>query len=143
MATPSTVTPLFRRILCPVDFSSTSQAALKFAAGMSGQLKCELILLHVFELMNSANVVTHNVLENLETKHQLEQLSVEQAYGNVIRMMHSGVPGKTICQTAIDHSCDLIVMGTHGRSGLKHLLMGSVAEYVLRNSACPVLVLRA
>ena len=59
-----------------------------------------------------------------------------------MRVLHAGPPAEVICWLAQERKCDLIVMGTHGRSGLKHLLLGSVAELVLRNARCPVLTVR-
>ena len=56
--------------------------------------------------------------------------------------MHVGEPGEVICWLAEQQACDLIVMGTHGRQGLLHLLMGSVAEYVMRHARCPVVTVR-
>ena len=56
-----------------------------------------------------------------------------------IRVLHAGPPGEVICWLAENLACDLIVMGTHGRTGLKHLLLGGVAEYVVRHARCPVL----
>jgi nucleotide-binding universal stress UspA family protein len=56
--------------------------------------------------------------------------------------LHAGPAGEVICWLAEHHQCDLIVMGTHGRGGLTHLLFGSVAEYVIRNARCPVLTIR-
>lgn len=56
--------------------------------------------------------------------------------------MHAGPPGEVICWLAEESRCDLIVMGTHGRSGIRHLLQGSVAEYVVRHARCPVTVVR-
>jgi universal stress protein A len=58
------------------------------------------------------------------------------------RALHAGRPGEVICWMAEDQQCDLIVMGTHGRGGLAHLLLGSVAEYVVRHAHCPVTIVR-
>ena len=56
--------------------------------------------------------------------------------------MHAGPPGEVICWMAQEQQCDLVVLGSHGRAALAHLLLGSVAEYVLRHARCPVLTVR-
>src|SRR5262249_60746794 len=71
-------------------------------------------------------------------RQQLEELSLSLSEVKSHRVLHAGPPGEVICWLAEHRECDLIVMGTHGRTGLKHLLLGSVAEYVIRNARCPV-----
>ena len=58
------------------------------------------------------------------------------------RVLHAGPPSEVICWLAQERECDLIIMGTHGRTGLRHLLFGSTAEYVLQHARCPVLTIR-
>jgi universal stress protein A len=76
-------------------------------------------------------------------QRELDSELAESSYDHRIRrLQHAGLPGEVICWMAQEHQCDLIVMGTHGRTGIKHLLFGSVAEYVLKHARCPVLTIR-
>jgi universal stress protein A len=133
---------LFQRILCPVDFSDTSTKALLFAQRLVRQTGAKLILLHAFDSPASYDAAGQHEPADPEVRSQLERIVPIYPEISVRRALHAGPPGKVICWLAEDQQCDLIVMGTHGRTGLWHLLLGSVAEYVLRHAHCPVTTIR-
>lgn len=142
-ATASTSpTTIIHRILCPIDFSETSVKAFEYAAKLARHLRAELVLLHAFDTPETLNIAgqTHPLNHELQTK--LEAFQAPSADVAISRTLHAGDAGEVICWLAEQRGCDLIVMGTHGRSGLKHLLFGSVAEHVLRHARCPVLTVR-
>jgi len=140
----------YKRILCPVDFSEFSNAALEDAAGLAKAVGGELTLLHAFQ--NPAYVLPMQGYVGLgedfftKLRGQLEDEVASQArplreQGIAVRTdVLEGVPYKVIVDQAKEMQADLIVMGTHGRTGLAHALTGSVAERVVRLAHCPVLV---
>ncbi len=126
------------RILCPVDFSSVSTNALAFAERLAAATSAEMLLLHAFEIPASFTYADIQNPSDPAIRKQFDELPVFSRQTKSERVMHAGPPGEVICWIAEHRGCDLIVMGTHGRTGLKHLLMGSVAEYVVRHARCPV-----
>jgi nucleotide-binding universal stress UspA family protein len=143
----------FKRILCPVDFSSHSKAALDEGASLAKAMGSELCLLHAYQ--NPAYVLpmsgyvgpTADMISRIRTQlaDELEDMAKdyrEQAIAVVTEVLE-GVPYKCIVDHAREWKADLIVMGTHGRTALAHALAGSVAERVVRLAHCPVLVTRA
>ncbi|REK10258.1 MAG: universal stress protein [Planctomycetota bacterium] len=133
---------LFKRILCPVDFSETSTQALLYAEKLAREMGAELILVHAFDAPKSYDDAGQREPADPNIKAKLQDIKPMYPELPVRRALHAGPPGEVVCWLAQDQQCDLIVMGTHGRSGLMHLLMGSVAEYVLRHAQCPVVVVR-
>ncbi|MFN0055719.1 MAG: universal stress protein [Planctomycetales bacterium] len=129
------------RILCPIDFSSTSHLALDYAARLSLSLGAGLIIGHAFE--TPFPLASQDQPADSSIAQQLREIPVALPEAAVTRVLHAGPPGAVICWLAQRHECDLIVIGTHGRTGLKHLLLGSVAEHVMRHARCPVLTVRA
>lgn len=140
-----------QHILVPIDFSSYADQALEYAVELALKLQARLTLLHVIHLTplvlgDSVTSLPGTFLEEVET--EAEQLM----HTSLGRLRNAGLPGETvivhgipfqaIIDTAKDKGADLIVMGTHGRTGLTHVLMGSVAEKVVRLAPCPVLVTR-
>ena len=135
-----------RSILVPTDFSATSDAALKYATEMALTLGARLYLMHVpgktgehFEAnypLGRFETATRERLSSFLTTEELERLRPEYA-------LRVGVPAEEIVRYADACDADLIIMGTHGRSGIAHALMGSVAEQVVRVAPCPVLLVRA
>lgn len=141
------------RILVPTDFSKFSQAALGYAAAFAEKFGAELHLLHVVQnlavmIPDSVNVMppvgpsieqmTSAVREALDrtiAENKLESLKV-------VKAVREGTPFYEIIQYAKESDIDLIVMGTHGHSGLVHVLLGSVSEKVVRKAPCPVLTVR-
>jgi nucleotide-binding universal stress UspA family protein len=126
-------------ILHPTDFSPNSQHALHVAADLARTYDAELILLHVHAipvaLYGEAIVPPEPDYQPLQDELQ----RIELPGVRINRRLVEGDPVTEILNTARDQHADLIVMGTHGRRGLKRMLMGSVAELVVRRSTCPVL----
>ena len=144
---------MFKRILVPMDFSPPSDAALEYARSMAARYGASLHLLHVAEdpyrAFYSAEVFVPSVeglrdeilsetCEKLKNRLRPSDLTEFHATGESI----IGTPAGSIVEYADGHEIDLIVMGTHGRGGMSHLLMGSVAERVVRTANCPVLTTR-
>ena len=135
-----------RTILVPTDFSETSDAALHSATEMALALGARLYLMHVpgktgehFEAdypLGRFETATRERLSSFLTKEELERLRPEYA-------LRVGAPAEEIVRYAELCDVDLIIMGTHGRSGIAHVLLGSVAEQVVRVAPCPVLLVRA
>jgi universal stress protein A len=130
------------RILCPVDFSEVSDDALRYADRLAQSMHAELVLLHAFDIPKSYDAAGQRQPLDERIVQQLEQVQIETPDPRVRRVLHAGPPGEVICWSAQELDCDLIVMGTHGRTGLAHMFLGSVAEYVLRHARCPVLTVR-
>ena len=142
---------IVQHVLVPIDFSATADRALTYAIALAQQLQARLTLLHVLDLTPvtmeemTAGVVT-TYLDDLETDAQhLLQASRERVQRAGLQgesLLVQGTPTQTIVDTAGEQGVDLIIMGTHGRTGLAHVFLGSVAEHVVRQGPCPVLVVR-
>ncbi len=146
----------FKKILVPVDFSDCSAAALKHARTLAEKLGATLDVLHAYDIPTF--VPPHVVVmmgeidaplgEHAE-RHAKEQLNVFlEKHGvtkesNVGRRTLMGPPALTLIEAAEEGNYDLIVMGTHGRTGLPRLVMGSTAEKVVRGAPCAVLTVRS
>jgi universal stress protein A len=139
---------LITRILVPTDFSECAKRSLEHAVELASKLSASLLLTHVYLppivympegvwAMPNGMASLHAQLEQALQKlaAQTRQLSSRPADIALVE----GEPAKEIVKAARTHGCDLIVIGTHGRSGLGHLVLGSVAEKVVRNASCPVL----
>ena len=138
------------RLLVPVDFSDCSLEAVEYAAMVARQAKASIELLHVLEPVSYGLDFTLGRSEERERKREwvkthLEDLSAALAGAGIPVKCHlrGGVPADTILDDARSLPCDLIVMGTHGRRGLSHVMAGSVVEAVLRRAQCPVLTVRS
>jgi nucleotide-binding universal stress UspA family protein len=143
------------KILVPVDFSAHSDRALRYATTLAHRLGAKLALLHVVEDPFvtgawSSEVYVPNVPELLDNlikgaERQLATLKASAATHGLAAetAVITGRPAHTIVEHAKDGDFDLIVMGTHGRTGLSHVVMGSVAERVVQKAHCPVLTMRA
>jgi universal stress protein A len=138
-----------RSILVPIDFSDEAMGALSYAQGMAEVSGAKITLLHVVQPIPMAEYDTMPLL--METDQivrsglvQLEKLA--ESKGLPVRkggcLVRTGQPFHEICDTARTLGVDLIVVTTHGYTGLKHALLGSVAERVVRHAPCPVLVVR-
>ncbi|MEK6606086.1 MAG: universal stress protein [Myxococcota bacterium] len=146
-----------RRILVPVDFSSGSRPVLEYAAGLAQRFDAEIEVLHVLEPPRyiAPDLVLHIEEGGPQTLGQFLRAramrDMEQLLGSVPQRgekrarprIEMGDVAQTIANIAAEPGCDLVVMGTHGRQGLGHLLLGSVAAKVIRRAPCPVLTLRA
>lgn len=134
-----------QKILVPVDFSDFGQNALALALDLPDTEDAELHLLHVIPPGNLAIESASAINErNRESSSELLQCVPPQVelQREIHREVSEGLPHVVICDYAAKHSIDLIVMGTRGRGGVRHMLLGSVAERVLRQAPCPVLILR-
>ena len=143
---------VIRRILCPTDFSDHSAEATKYAHAFAEQFDAELHLLHVLEihagstpLFGAGLALPARVQESKQrVDREFDRLleSDRQNGKRVVRATAEGVPFVKIIGYAKENDIDMIIMGTHGRSGVSHMMIGSVAERVVRKSPCPVLTVR-
>jgi len=124
-----------RRILYPTDFSSYSNQAYFHAVALAENHGAQLTILYVYNEAGSEADRTY-------WQEQLEQIHPVDPAISVRHVFLQGDPATEIVRYARDAAADLIVMGTHGRTGLERLLMGSVAEKVMRDAACSVLVVK-
>lgn len=131
-----------RRILVPIDFSEGSEIAFQQAERLAVSTGATIVVLHAFELPDPWGVGGRIEEVDEKTKAKLRDIRSRVQGVNVECLAHGGPAGNVICWEAQENDIDLIVMGTHGRSGLSHLAMGSVAEYVMRHAPCPVLTVR-
>lgn len=136
----------FYTILHPTDLSEEAATALQVARALARDGKGRLVLLTVVpssfppvEAYVSAEVFEHDIAD---AKQRLAQLAAMIDDVPVTTVVESGDTGDVILRTAEEVEADLIVMGTHGRRGLSRLVMGSVAEFVVRRAPCPVLTIR-
>lgn len=142
----------FRKILVAVDFSIHSAEAIRYAGDISNRYDGDVTLVHVFEpiafalsegeALSSATQIG-NMLSHFDDK--LIQVMAEARAAGAPRVdtkLLEGVPSAEIVSFAARDNYSLIVMGTHGRTGLRHALIGSVAERVVRKARCPVLTVR-
>jgi universal stress protein A len=130
------------RLLCAVDFSPASEAVFAYAERLATATGAEIVLVHAFDLPEKLTYEAQSHPADPHLVEQLDQMRPKTADARVQRLLHAGPPGPVICWLAQEQRCDLIVMGTHGRTRLAHLLLGSVAEHVVRHARCPVLTIR-
>lgn len=144
----------WKRICCPIDFSDASRAALEVAADLARRGGAELVLLHAYPIPgytfpDGSVVASPRMMQELadQAQRHLEEWKASAATiageGRVTVEKVVGEPAAEIVSFAKGKGVDLLVLGTHGRSGLEHALMGSVAERVVRRAHCPVLTVRA
>jgi universal stress protein A len=145
---------LINRILIPIDFSEVSLQALDYAVELGKPFGAELVVIHVVEpiyyatpadvygpsanlgmLLEEQQRVAAEQLAELEERLMKRGAAIET-------VLESGVPYQKVIEAAEQRKVDFIVMATHGRTGLSHLLLGSVAERIVRSAACPVLTVR-
>jgi universal stress protein A len=131
-----------KRIMVPIDWSKASIEALEFAASLARERNAKLVVLYVVPVPAVMyGPPPENYLKHLE--EELGRVRPTDPKTQVERVLCEGDPAGAILREARDAKCDLIVMGTHGRSGGKRLLMGSVAEEVVRKAPCPVITVKA
>ncbi len=141
---------LFTKILCPVDFDEPSMAALDFARALAEQNGATLTVLHVAPLPMNATEISPIPLEPYPVWEQiararLEKVVAEHLEGKGVPFeaeTRSGEAAFGILEHARETDPDVIVMATHGRTGVSHFFIGSVAERVIRQATRPVLVFR-
>ena len=143
---------LIHKVLVPTDFSEGASRALDYAAEIAAPLGAPLLLLHVYAL---PGVYTPDGVVPLPMPAQVDfDAGLERGLSQLVERARSlgvaevqsrsvtGDAWREIVRAAKESGCDLIVMGTHGRSGLEHLILGSTAERVIRKAHCPVLAVK-
>ena len=132
-----------QKILCPVDFSKPGRYAFDYACAVAKRHGASLELLHVVEASAYAedDMPPGKVSYEQSLQMQLEEWA-KQASCPADTHLITGIPCVDIVKHATEMHADMIVIGTHGRTGLKHMLIGSVAERVVRSASCPVLTVR-
>lgn len=134
----------FRTILCPVDFDKNSLAALRLASEFATRNKGILHLLHVVEIPQGPEAALPFAKMEAAAKSKLARAASSKALRNVRCELHIriGDPGVEVLSVAKQVRADVIVMATHGRRGIRRFVLGSVAESVIRETPCPVLVFK-
>jgi universal stress protein A len=142
-----------KKLLVPVDFSEPSQKAVKYAERFAEQFGASVTLVHVIEpvwyphdwdYMPLVNMQAARDAQTKQTRRQLLSLA-EKTVDEIVPVtvaVRSGSPWNEIAALAKEEQSDLIIIGTHGRTGLGHMFIGSTAERVVRHAPCPVLVVR-
>jgi nucleotide-binding universal stress UspA family protein len=140
-----------KRILVPIDYSACSKKALRYAIPLARQFSASLTLLHVVqasypvggEFATMDYTLCEKELCDL-TEKQLAVMAREEIPDDVpaAALVRKGYPVQQIIDAARDLEIDLIILSTHGHTGLKHVFLGSTAENVVRRAPCPVLVVR-
>jgi universal stress protein A len=152
---------LFKKILCPTDFSEPSYKALKVANDLAKEFKSELIIIHVLSPLQvfptapgfapgqpaAGGYIPTQILAESQThaKDSLDMILKEKISEGVKAKSEllDGNPAEEIAKYAEESKASTIIMGTHGFTGWRHLLLGSVTEKVVRLSACPVITIPA
>jgi nucleotide-binding universal stress UspA family protein len=140
-----------QKILVPLDFSEGSRNALRYAHSLAKQFGGKLVLFYALEPVATPDFAYHplmmepeeaaaNARKQLETLCRKEGVDASSVAEIIVR---EGVAYGEIAETAKKLKADLIVIATHGNTGLTHVLLGSTAERVVRHASCPVLVVRA
>jgi nucleotide-binding universal stress UspA family protein len=138
----------FRTILHPTDFSPGSAAAFDHACELARDQEARLVVLHAFGAavpIAAEGVILSADLDELRTlaRRELDAIRPTNPTVRVDRVVREGPSTQTILDAAQEFNADLIVMGTHGRTGFRRLVLGSVTEEVLRKAPCPVLTVKA
>ena len=140
-----------KKILCPVDFSERSDRALEYAAFIAVSNDAALILLHVIEHLQGYDhflileLTPEEIRKKLEKEAQEKLDRLASKFKNSVNtetVIREGKPFVEIVRMAKEFDIDQIVIGSHGRSGIPHMLLGSVAEKVSRKAHCPVLIFK-
>lgn len=142
----------FEKILLATDFSDYSEVACEYALGMAQCFGSSISVLHVINEPVDLRgfYVPHISFEELEQEiaagaaKLLDEFCAKQLAGfaDYTTQIASGIPYEEIVRVAVEQESSLIIIGTHGRTGLDHLLFGSTAERVVRNAPCPVMTIR-
>jgi nucleotide-binding universal stress UspA family protein len=138
-----------KTILVPSDFSAGAQTALDHATALARVFNAKIVVLHVIEtftytMTESLQVVNVYALVKTAVEPVLDQMvqDLKKEHVTASRLLVQGKADQEIVAQAKEAGADLIVMGTHGRRGVSHVFMGSVAERVVRTAPCPVLTVR-
>jgi nucleotide-binding universal stress UspA family protein len=148
---PAASRPPYRRFLCPVDFSTTSERALRYAMSLAEEAKARITVLHVLEWFPEQEIREHrhfNVPEyrrflEEDARRRLAEAVPEEArtWCEPVERVGTGKAYRKIQRVAGEETSDAIVMGVHGR-GAANLFFGSTANHVVRQATCPVLTVR-
>jgi nucleotide-binding universal stress UspA family protein len=144
--------PTIKKVLVPIDFSDYSKSALKYAVNFAKSFNADIILIYVVEpviyppdfSMGQIAMPSINTEWDDRAKDELQKLAKSEIaeIANVKTIIKTGKPFVEIIETAKEENIDLIIIATHGHSGVEHILFGSTAEKVVRKAPCPVLTLR-
>jgi universal stress protein A len=146
--------PRIERILVPIDFGSGSEVAVAYAGDLAQRVGAEVHLVHVLDRLLSPEMgwamPARAAVEMYEHLHSVSRKTLSDAAGRLAARkvtatfeVREGRAAPEIVSAATAARCDLVVMATHGRSGLPRAIIGSVTEQVLRRAPCPVLVLHS
>ena len=144
--------PDIKKVLVPIDFSDYSKNSLRYAVNFAKQFNAEIYLIYVVEpviyppdfSMGQIAIPSVNAEWDERAKVELDNLAkteIPEGF-NVKTILKNGKPFLEIIDTASEENIDLIIIATHGHSGVEHILFGSTAEKVVRKAPCPVLTLR-
>ena len=137
----------FHTIVHPTDFSASSAHAFRYACALARDCEARLVIVHAVEpavpMVGEGGLVADEIEELREAaRNQLDALESPATAVHLERVLRDGPAPAVILDVADEYGADLIVMGTHGRTGLRRILMGSVAEMVMRRARCPVLTVK-
>ena len=145
------LTKMINNILAPIDFSDYSKNALKYAIEFAKEFKAKLFLVYVVEPMiypadfSMGQIAIPSTDIDLHARAEEELNNLAKSIDSDLKvetMIKTGKPFVEIIETAIEKDIDLIIIATHGHTGVEHLLFGSTAEKIVRKAPCPVLTLR-
>lgn len=140
----------FKRILCPTDFSEPSSEALRVGSEMALHFGAEVLVVHIVPPLPTPADMPHGVSNDIDVAQKKQELDAGEAIKDAVAtfsqlgLRAQGIvrvadPADGIVRVASEEKTDLIIIATHGRTGWRRLVFGSVAEKVVRNSRCPVL----
>jgi universal stress protein A len=140
-----------KRILCPTDFSAIAEKAVEYAVFLDSSHNAELQLLHVVDHLHGfdnyliLSMTPDEISKRMEKRANEDLNEIVNHIKETVKIQKAVRHGKTsvqIVEMAKEMKADLVVMGTHGRTGVSNVIIGSVAEAVIRHARCPVLVVR-
>jgi nucleotide-binding universal stress UspA family protein len=142
----------FKRLLVPIDFSEHSKRGLRYAVDLARQFHAEIILIYVVEITLYPPDLGFGQVAIHDFEHEMRERGEKELAQLVEMMVPTDVPSRTLIRTgkpfveilnaAREERADLIVIPTHGHTGVEHILFGSTAEKVVRKAPCPVFVVR-
>ena len=141
-----------KKVLVPIDFSDYSKSALNYAADFALKFNAEMILIYVVEpviyppdfSMGQIAIPSINTEWDMKAKEELDKLADTEISNSITvkTIIKTGKPFIEVIETASEEDVDIIIIASHGHSGMEHILFGSTAEKVVRKAPCPVLTLR-
>jgi nucleotide-binding universal stress UspA family protein len=141
-----------KTILFPTDFSTGARAAMDYALSLAQDYKAKLLLLYVIQDISIAEwyipstLSVADLVEDMQKSawKEMDKWAAEATsrVKDVEKLVERGVPFVEIIRIAREKNADMIIIGTHGRTGIDHMLFGSTAEKVVRKAPCPVLTVR-